>query len=1031
MTRILNRTPSGVLVGDFDRDQLLFIQDLNGDGDARDPGETSVFFDETNLSGFPSPTGSVFNVFQGSDLAAYVGDGGSDTVWRLVDGNGDGDALDAGEATAWFTSANASGLTLPTPNGIAEGPDGAIYIVNAGTGSQPTDAVYRTIDLNGDGDADDAGESSIWIDLQTLIPSSSAFDISFVGDVAFVNDTAGGSPNVIWRLEDVNGDGSISIDEASRFVDENMSFGAPVDFANAPGPDGSLYTLSLFPPDSGPAALYRLSDLNGSGQIDEAAEAEEVWNSDALPEGFDFSIGFSVATDEDGRVVLTANSFASTNDVVKLEDLNGDGDFLDAGETVIFGQEAEGSIGRGRSLAFYDGAPQPVPSLIGTGNQFSLFYDEASQTLYSTGANFFGQLGLGAQGFNIQAPQVVDLPEGETIVSLSAGQIHSTLLTEGGDVYSWGFNNNGSLGLGDEEIRTVPTKIEALDDETIVLVENGNGVSYAVTDTGQLYAWGFNTNGQLGLGDQDERLVPTLVDALSDEVVVGLSSGTSFTLVLTADGQVYGFGRNSDGQLGSPDGLDEDGSPITRVLSPVLTAGLPSDIVAITADTNTAYAVTSDGRVFGWGESRFGQLLQGADQGDGTFLPDTSDVLEPIELTALPPGVIDVKGGARWGAALTDTGDVWLWGPNDEGPTGGLDGDPAAESDASFFPTKITELDDVNIVEIQSGPNAVLARSDDGRIFTWGINGDGRLGLNTDGETVYFPVEIDLAADAEPYLLSASPSDNGRDVETDALLTLQFTEPVDPGSGFIRLVDRDTGRVTEINVKDKRLVDVDGDTVTVTPPEVFSADTRYAVEIDDGAFVDSEGQAYPGISEGDTSTFNFTVADVPAASPDDLIGTFRKDVLRGGADDDFVVGLLGNDIVSGGAGNDVVLGGLGKDLVLGGDGNDKLRGGFGKDILDGGAGNDMMVGGFGRDTFVFNAGNDTIRDFDPGFSFFFFKKKGDKLDIDVDGFEAAEDVLAVAEQVGRDVVFTFDEDTTLTLEHTRLSRLDDDDFIFG
>lgn len=1049
MTRILNRTPNGVLVGDFDRDQILFLQDRNGDGDARDAGETTVFFDDTNLSGFAAPTNSVFNIYQASDLSVFAGDGGSDTVWRLKDTNGDGDANDADEAKVWFSEANAAGLTLPTPNGIAEGGDGAIYVVNAGVSSRPADAVYRTADLNGDGDANDIGEATVWADLQALIPTSSAFDISFVGDVAYVNDTAGGDPNVIWRLEDKNGDGTVTSDEAVIFISETLSFGAPLEFANAAAPDGSIYTLSFLPAFGDPALLYRLTDLDGSGQIDDATEAVEVWNDSALPDGFDFSLGFSVAADEDGRVVLTANSFASTNDVIELQDLNADGDFLDEGETVVFGVEGPDSIGRSRSLAFYEGAPAPAASLIGTGNQFSLFYDEASQTLYSSGANFFGQLGLGVEGFNTEAPQAIELPEGETLVSLSAGQLHSTLLTSSGDVYAWGFGNNGSLGLGDEENRADPTKVEGLDDQNVVLVENGNGNSFAVTDTGALYAWGFNSNGQLGLGDRTESLTPTRVEALEDEVVVAVSSGTSFTLVLTADGQVYGFGRNSDGQLGSPDGLDADGSPMTRVETPVLTAGLPSDIVAITADTNTAYAVTSDGRVFGWGESRFGQLLQGDDQGDGTFLPDTTDVLVPVELTALPPNVIDVKGGARWGAALTEDGDVWLWGPNDEGPTGGLDGDPATESDASFYPTKIPELDDVNIVEIQSGPNAVLARAEDGRIFTWGINGDGRLGFDSDGATVYFPNEITLGGDTAPYLLAATPSDNTRDVETDAVLTLEFTEPVKAGDGFLSLINRDTGHVTRIDVNDHRLVDFDGSTVTVTPPEAFSADARYAIEIEAGAFEDETGKAYAGIDVGDTSTFNFTTADTAASSPDDLIGSFRKDVLRGGAENDFVFGFFGDDVVSGGAGNDVVKGGAGKDLVLGGDGddklkggsgndeldggdgNDKLKGGFGKDVLDGGAGNDWLKGGFGEDTFVFAEGHDTIRDFDPGFRFFWFRREGDTLDINVEGYETAEDVLSVADQVGRNVVFTFDEDTSLTLRNTWLASLDAHDFDFG
>lgn len=1045
MGRITSRTIQGVLLGDQRTDQVLLLQDLNGDGDSQDAGEIGVFFDETNAAGLASPTGNVLNVHQASDKSVYVGDGNTDAVYRLEDIGNDGDANDADEATIWFSAANAGGLTLPTPNGVHEGSDGAIYIVNAGTGSLPTDAIYRTVDLNGDDDAEDAGEATLWLDLASIIPTSSAFDIVFDGDVAYVNDTAGGEDNVVLRIEDVDGSGSITAEELTVFLSESNAFGAPVGFANALAPDGALLTLTDIA-NPGPAVIYRLEDLDGSGSIDSAEEAIEIWNATTLDLAFQTFVAFSLAADEDGTLALT-----SDNSVITLTDVNGDGDYLDDGETVISASEDLGDpIDRPRALAFYEGAPQPVASLVGTGNQFSAFLDTDTNTLYTTGANFFGQLGNGAEGFNIEQPRPVTLPEGfaETITSVAVGQIHSTFLTETGDVYAWGFNNNGSLGLGDEENRTVPEKVTTLDDVNVVAVETGNGVSYAITDTGALYGWGFNTNGQLGLGDRDERLVPTLVEALSDETVVAVSSGTSYTLVLTADGQVYGFGSNRDGQLGSPDGLEPDGSTMTRVLSPVLADGLPSDIVAITADTNTSYAVTSDGRVFGWGESRFGQLLQGTDQGDGTFDPDTTDVLVPIELTALPPGVIDVKGGARWGAALTEEGDVYLWGPNDEGPTGGLDGDPAIESDFSFFPVKIAELDDPKIVEIQTGPNAIVARAEDGSIFTWGINGDGRLGFDSNGETVYFPQEIDLEADIAPWLISADPGDNGRDISNDTSLTFNFTETVIAGEGAIRLVNRDTGEATEIDVDDHLLVDFDGATVTVTPPEHLVADARYAVEIDASAFVGEDGDPYAGIDTGDTSTFNFTAAETAAASPDDLRGTFRDDLLRGGADNDHINGKFGDDLISGAGGNDRLHGGLGDDQILGGEGNDEMRGGFGRDHLeggagddnlrgglgrdrlDGGAGNDEMRGGFGHDTFVFNGGHDEIIDFDAGGGWWWWRRPGETIEISIEGVTTFEELEAVATQEGRDVVLTFSETDSLTLNRTWLAELDESHFEF-
>ncbi len=1050
MANDVGRVPSGILIGDQRRDQILLVQDIDGDGAGAGGDETTVFFDGENASGLESPTTNVFTLHQASDTSVYFGDGGSDAVYRLRDLNGDGDAQDTDEAMVWLSAANAAGLSIVTPNGVHEGADGAIYVAHAGTASAPQDAIYRTVDLNGDGEANDMGEATVWLDVQTVVDTAVPFDLSFDGDVAYLSDLAGTATDVIYRIEDVDGDGAIQEDEVAAYVTDDMSFGAPVDIANAVGVDSALYTLTWFPDAGDIVRLYRLADLDGSGQIDDASEAVEVWNGDAMPDGFAIDIGFSVTADEDDRLALTANTFAGDGNVVELTDLNGDGDYLDAGETAVFASSSfDGQLDRPRAVEFYEGAPSPAATTVGGGNHFSVFLDRATNTLYTSGENVVGQLGIGSTGFDVKTTVEVDLPEAfdAEIVSVSAGLLHTTFLTDDGDVYAFGFNNNGALGLGDEETRTEAVLVEALDDVDVVGIVNGNGTSYAIAADGALYAWGSNSNGQLGLGDREERLTPTVVEALSEETVIDVSAGTSHTLVLTADGQVYAFGSNRDGQLGAPEGLDADGTPLRRVESPILVEGLPDNVVSVTADTLTSFAVTADGRLFGWGESRTGQLLQGTDNGDGTFTADPADVLSPVELTGIPGHVVDVKAGARWVMALTADCDVYGWGPNDVGPTGGLDGDPAAESDAIFFPTLIAELDDVNVVELQTGPNSIIAVSDTGEIFTWGSNPDGRLGFATDG-SVYTPQQVELGGPADPFLVSATPGDNDRDVSNEARLKLEFTEDVFAGTGMLTLVDRDTGQRTEIDVTDGRLVTFDGATVSVTPPEHLDADARYAVEIDDGAFVDADGNAYAGIAENDVSTFNFSTSEIEASSPDDLKGGFGDDLIRGGAEDDHISGRFGDDILSGGGGDDRIFAGWGDDFVLGGDGNDRLygslgdddlrggrgdddlKGGWGEDTLSGGAGDDDLRGGWGADAFVFDGGHDTIHDFDTGFEFWFLSRPSETIILDIDGLDSFEALMNTASQSCRDVVFDVSEEDSLTLRDVRLAHLDADAFDF-
>lgn len=144
-------------------------------------------------------------------------------------------------------------------------------MVEADVVSTPNgDYVYRTQDLNDDGDAEDAGDATLWLDLKALNPAASAFEVSFDGDAAYVTDTDGADSNIIYRAEDIDGDGTVSAGEVTRFIDGDNAFGVPVDFAmDARG--GSVF-LREFLDTAGPMSVFELTDLDGSGLIDAAGE---------------------------------------------------------------------------------------------------------------------------------------------------------------------------------------------------------------------------------------------------------------------------------------------------------------------------------------------------------------------------------------------------------------------------------------------------------------------------------------------------------------------------------------------------------------------------------------------------------------------------------------------------------------------------------------------------------------------------------------------------------------------------------------
>lgn len=352
------------LLGDQGADAIFLARDLNGDGDTNDEGEVTTFFDASNRAGLGAASNNVFKITQARDGSVLFGDGDTDSVYRLRDRNGDGNAQGKAESQLWFSgSQNAAGVRLNTPNGIAEGPDGAVYVVEADTNGSPTgDWVYRTVDLNGDGDANDAGEVTKWLDLKAANPSSSPFEIRFDGNTAYIADTAGATANVIYAATDSDGNGVIEGAELTTFISDDNAYGARFDFAIAVG-DGSVWSWEWIA-DNGIASVFRYTDLDGSGVIDAAAEVVEAWNTSLLDDAYGFLAGFSMDYDAlSGALLITSNGAnAASTWVTRLVDLDGDGRFWSEGETsTIWSQLDHGSLpNRPRAVASY-APPAAVP----------------------------------------------------------------------------------------------------------------------------------------------------------------------------------------------------------------------------------------------------------------------------------------------------------------------------------------------------------------------------------------------------------------------------------------------------------------------------------------------------------------------------------------------------------------------------------------------------------------------------------------------------------------------------------------------
>ena len=359
-----------IVLGEQDSEAIYLLRDLNGDGDIKDAGERITYFDDRNQSGLTRPITSVLDMFQTSKGLVYAGDNATDSVYQLRDRNGDGDANDTGEAKVWFSgTGNAEGFMLPTPNGLAEDAKGNVYVVNAGTASLPNDVIYKTTDLNKDGDANDAGEAKVWLDLKTINPSSSAFEINFSGSVAYVSDTTGADPDTIYRIVDKDKSGDIQSDEVNVFISDANPYGANPDFAfDVIG--NKVYSFEFSA--GGANRLFEYVDRNGSGTIDDAGEVREVWSAGLLPAGYTASAGPGMEASSDGTIYLTLNGAqASQDNLVRLIDVNGDGDFKDDGETVVLASRLDGDDWLSR--------PRPVETYNSLGKTTNLVEDQGSR----------------------------------------------------------------------------------------------------------------------------------------------------------------------------------------------------------------------------------------------------------------------------------------------------------------------------------------------------------------------------------------------------------------------------------------------------------------------------------------------------------------------------------------------------------------------------------------------------------------------------------------------------------------------------
>ena len=352
--------------------------------------------------------------------------------------------------------------------------------------------------------------------------------------------------------------------------------------------------------------------------------------------------------------------------------------------------------------------------------------------IFTWGYNGSGELGDGTTTIKNRPSEITSLfglQNDEYIIKFSLGSRTSSAITSNGRIFTWGANSYGLHGDGTNIDRLTPTEITHQFNlylgETIVQFTLGTHFSAALTSNGRIFTWGRNEDGRLGDGTNVNRLTPTEIthqfNLSQGETITQFTLGSNFSTALTSNGRIFTWGKNFHGQLG-------DGTIINRNIPIDITNQIDLDNDEIIIDVNSggyhSIALTSNGRIFIWGRNHEGQL------GNGTAI-NSSIPIEITTKFDLKVGekILKVYSGALFSIAMTSEGRIFTWGDNVHGQLG--DGTNLKHLTPNEITDKFNLGLGEFIIELSLGSYHSLALTSNGRVFSWGRNLDGQLGDGT------------------------------------------------------------------------------------------------------------------------------------------------------------------------------------------------------------------------------------------------------------------------------------------------------------
>jgi len=326
--------------------------------------------------------------------------------------------------------------------------------------------------------------------------------------------------------------------------------------------------------------------------------------------------------------------------------------------------------------------------------------------------------------------------------TISAGMSHSLFISPEGNLLScgteWDHAGNPAPGLvghgelvetGDTPAQIIaPTRLPSLHGVRITAVTAGVTFSLALSAEGQVFSWGQGDMRQLGHGWTPEahhasfEHTPRRITALQGERVIAVEAGFIHALALSDAGVVFSWGAGGDGRLGH--------GHARHVSAPKRIAYLKEQRVrSIAAGYESSLALTHDGTVFSWGRGALGQLGHG-----GNPKPSSENRPRKVEVLGAVP-ISAIAAGNKRSLALSRGGAVYSWGDGSDGQLGHGD-------DLNLdTPRQVAALAHLEVATVVAGASHSFAITTDGALFSWGAGQCGRLG-HGDEESQKAPLRV-------------------------------------------------------------------------------------------------------------------------------------------------------------------------------------------------------------------------------------------------------------------------------------------------